>query len=110
VITADLTAKAVLITGGGSGIGLAATALFARCGATVAANVLPGDDAAIARIGRLAAGGLSVFAAPGDVASPADAARMVGEAVAASAGSMSSSTMPAPPTRAPRSTSPISAP
>jgi 3-oxoacyl-[acyl-carrier protein] reductase len=82
VITADLTAKAVLITGGGSGIGLAATALFARCGATVAANVLPGDDAAIARIGRLAAGGLPVFAAPGDVASPDGARRMVGDSVA----------------------------
>jgi len=82
VITADLTSKAVLITGGGSGIGLAATTLFARCGAAVAANVLPGDAAAIARLDRLAAGGLAVFAAPGDVASPDGAARMVGDAVA----------------------------
>jgi NAD(P)-dependent dehydrogenase (short-subunit alcohol dehydrogenase family) len=32
VITADLTSKAVLITGGGSGIGLAATALSATIG------------------------------------------------------------------------------
>ena len=82
MITADLTSKAVLITGGGSGIGLAATALFARCGATVAANVLPGDDAAIARVDRLAADGLAVFAAPGDVAAPDGAARMVGDAIA----------------------------
>jgi 3-oxoacyl-[acyl-carrier protein] reductase len=82
MITAALTAKTVLITGGGSGIGLAAAALFARSGATVAANVLPGDDAAIARIERLAADGLAVFAVPGDVAAPAKAKRMVGEAIA----------------------------
>jgi 3-oxoacyl-[acyl-carrier protein] reductase len=82
MITAALTAKTVLITGGGSGIGLAAAALFARSGATVAANVLPGDDAAIARIERLAADGLAVFAVPGDVAAPDKAKRMVGDAIA----------------------------
>jgi 3-oxoacyl-[acyl-carrier protein] reductase len=82
MITADLTSKTVLITGGGSGIGLAATILFARSGATVAANVLPGDDAAIARIERLAADGLAVFAASGDVAAPDAARRMVGDAIA----------------------------
>ncbi len=82
MITADLTAKTVLITGGGSGIGLAASEIFARCGATVAANVLPGDRDAVARIERLAADGLAVFAAPGNVAAPDDARRMVGDAVA----------------------------
>src|SRR5258708_8936027 len=82
MIPADLPAKTVLITGGGSGIGLAATTLFARGGATVAANVLPGDDAAIARIERLAADGLAVFAVPGDVAAPDKAKRMVGDAIA----------------------------
>jgi 3-oxoacyl-[acyl-carrier protein] reductase len=82
MITADLTAKTALITGGGSGIGLAASEMFARCGARVAANVLPDDRDAIACIERLAASGLAVFAAPGDVARPDAARRMVGDAIA----------------------------
>lgn len=81
MITADLTGKAALITGGGSGIGLAATEMFARCGATVAANVLPGDAEAAARIERLAGEGLAVFPAPADIAIPAEVERLVGAVV-----------------------------
>jgi 3-oxoacyl-[acyl-carrier protein] reductase len=81
MISADLTNKTVLITGGGSGIGLAASSMFARCGATVAANILPEDEDARSRIERLAADGLRVFAVPGDVSIPAEAERMVATAI-----------------------------
>ena len=40
MITADLTGKTALVTGGASGIGLATVEIFARCGATVALNHL----------------------------------------------------------------------
>ncbi|MFL4975039.1 MAG: SDR family NAD(P)-dependent oxidoreductase [Microvirga sp.] len=44
MISADLASKTVLVTGGSSGIGLAAVELFAQCGATVAMNHLPEDN------------------------------------------------------------------
>jgi len=53
MITADLTGKTALVTGGASGIGLATVEAFARCGATVALNHLA-DDSRGAQQGRAA--------------------------------------------------------
>src|SRR3954452_11064485 len=83
MISADLSGKAVLVTGGSSGIGLAAVELFAASGATVAMNHLPEDNRAPEEIARLNGSGFKVIAAPGNVSWPGDAERMVGEAVAA---------------------------
>jgi 3-oxoacyl-[acyl-carrier protein] reductase len=73
MITADLTGKRVLVTGGASGIGLATARLFGECGARVAVNHLPDDAQAAARI----AGGVA-----GNVGRAGEAEAMVGDAVA----------------------------
>ena len=82
MITADLRGKAVLVTGGSSGIGLAAVELFGRCGAKVALNHLPDDARGSEQIERLRGLGLDVVGAPGDVSAPGAAERMVERAVA----------------------------
>jgi 3-oxoacyl-[acyl-carrier protein] reductase len=81
MITADLAGKAVLVTGGASGIGLAATEIFSRCGATVALNHLPDDPRGPREVARLRGLGRKIVAAPGDVATPGEAERMVAGAV-----------------------------
>ena len=82
MITADLGGRAVLVTGGASGIGLAAVELFAQCGATVAMNHLADDPRAADEIARLTAAGLKVIAAPGNVARAGEAETMVADAIA----------------------------
>src|SRR5258707_1927647 len=81
MITADLTGKTALVTGGISGIGLATGELLARCGATVALNHLVDDPRAGDVIGRLKSQGLKVIDAPGDVSQADACAPMVATAV-----------------------------
>ncbi|MGG5808101.1 SDR family NAD(P)-dependent oxidoreductase [Falsiroseomonas sp. CW058] len=82
-ITYDLRGRAALVTGGASGIGLATATMLARGGAAVAVNFLAGDERGPQACAQLhAMTGARIVPAPGDVGDAADAARMVGQAVA----------------------------
>jgi 3-oxoacyl-[acyl-carrier protein] reductase len=81
MITADLTGKTALVTGGASGIGLATVEAFARCGAAVALNHLPDDARGAQQVERLKGEGHRIIAAPGNVAVPGEAETMTGRAI-----------------------------
>ena len=77
----DLAGKRALVTGGASGIGLGAVQAFARCGAKVAINDLPGSAKLDEVISGMTGEGHAVVAAPGNVGDAADAPRMVAQAI-----------------------------
>src|SRR5579863_4221930 len=77
----DLAGRTALVTGGASGIGLATATLLARNGATVAINFLADDPRGPDTVARLQAEGHKIVAAPGNVAVPGEAERMVAQAV-----------------------------
>ncbi|MGD9613874.1 MAG: SDR family NAD(P)-dependent oxidoreductase [Alphaproteobacteria bacterium] len=83
MITADLTGKTALVTGGASGIGLATVEIFARSGATVAMNFLRDDPRGPQQVERLRGEGHRVVAAPGSVSRPGEAETMVADAIGA---------------------------
>lgn len=78
----DLSGRAALVTGGASGIGLAAAIMLAEAGCRVAINHLAGDARGPEQVQALRGRGLDVIAAPGDVGDAADCGRMVAQAVA----------------------------
>ena len=77
MITADLSGKVALVTGGASGIGLATVERLARNGARVAINDLAGNPRLEQEVARLRAAGHDAVAAPGDVSKPDDVGGMV---------------------------------
>ncbi|MBV9862030.1 MAG: SDR family oxidoreductase [Alphaproteobacteria bacterium] len=81
MISADVSGKTALVTGGASGIGLATVELFARNGAMVALNHLPGDPRGPQQVERLSALGHRVLSAPGNVSQPGEAEAMVARAI-----------------------------
>ena len=81
MITMDMKGKAVLVTGGSSGIGLAAVEQFAACGAHVALNHLEDDERGPTAVERLNVQGYNVIAVAGDVSAVVDGPRMVRSAI-----------------------------
>jgi 3-oxoacyl-[acyl-carrier protein] reductase len=86
MISFELSGKKALVTGGASGIGLGAVELFARSGAQVAINDLPGSPALEREVARLGAEGCDVIAAPADMGDADGVPAMVEAAAAAMGG------------------------
>jgi NAD(P)-dependent dehydrogenase (short-subunit alcohol dehydrogenase family) len=84
-MSGELEGKAALVTGGGTGMGAAIARAFAGAGASVA---ISGRRAEVLdeRVAELRGMGAEALAVAGDVARPADAARMVAETVDAFGG------------------------
>jgi len=81
MISADLSGKTALVTGGASGIGLATVEIFVRCGATVAMNYLRDDPRGPQQVERLTSLGHRIVAAPGSVSHPGEAETMTSRAI-----------------------------
>ena len=79
--TYDFRGQVALVTGAASGMGFATAHAFAEAGASVVLSDLPGD-ALRAATDKLKAAGHTVIGVPADVADEAQAATMVGRAVA----------------------------
>lgn len=77
----DLSGKAAIVTGGGSGIGLATATMLARNGCTVAINFLADDPRGPEAVANLRQEGLNVIAAPGSVSDPKGGPDMIAEAI-----------------------------
>lgn len=77
LIKAPLTGFSVLITGGGSGIGLSTAELFAEMNANVAINYLPSDKESKKRINLLSKKYSKIHAFPGDISNAEVAERVI---------------------------------
>ncbi len=77
----DLAGKAAIVTGAGSGIGLATATMLARNGCTVAINFLADDPRGPEAVANLRQEGLSVIEAPGSVSDPVGGPQMIEDAI-----------------------------
>jgi len=82
LVIPDLAGKAVLITGGSTGIGAAVARGFAGQGAKVAIGYHASEGLALALAKELKAEGGEALAVKGDVASPTECGRIVAETTA----------------------------
>jgi 3-oxoacyl-[acyl-carrier protein] reductase len=81
LISYDLSGKRALVTGGASGIGLGTVERFARSGASVVMNDLPGSPRLEAEVARLRQEGLDVHGVAGNVGGAESASAIVAESI-----------------------------